>query len=75
MALLTTEELAKELHFTATFVRRLAHRGQIPSMKFGSEYRFDLAQVRESAIYRDTITADARQAARKVWGRSIRRTA
>lgn len=75
MPLLDAKTLAAELGFSPKQIRRLAHRGLIPSMKFASEYRFDLEQVKAAAIHVDTLYASARTAAAKAWGRPIRRRA
>ena len=73
MALLSAKALASELGFTVKQIRRLAHAGKIPCEKYGSEYRFDVAQVRAAATYVNPIKADAHQAARRAWMRPIRR--
>lgn len=73
MALLSSKELAAELHFTPKQIARLALRGEIPSMKFGSEYRFDLDEVKQARRYhnpvRQKIQEDAKSAATKAFWR------
>jgi len=73
MALLTSRELAAELHFTVAQICKWAKLGKIPAMKFASEWRFDLQAVRQAAVYTDPIAQDARQAARRAWMRPKRR--
>jgi hypothetical protein len=75
MALLDAKTLAAELGFSPKQIRRLAHRGLIPSMKFASEYRFDLEAVKAAAVHVNALAASARTAAAKAWGRPLRRQA
>ena len=74
MPLIDAKTLASELGFTAKQVRRLAHAGKIPSMRFASEYRFDLEQVKAAAAYRNEIQRSAHEAARRAWLPPKRRT-
>ena len=73
MPSLDAKQLAAELGFTPKQIRRLARAGKIPSMKFASEYRFDLEQVKAAAAYVDPIKASAHAAARRVWLKPRRR--
>lgn len=67
MPLIDAKTLAVELGFTPKQVRRLAKAGKIPSLKFASEWRFDLDQVKRAGTYVDPIRADAQAAARRAW--------
>lgn len=72
MALVDAKELAQELGFTPKQIRRLAKAGQIPAMKFASEWRFDLEAVKAAGRYVDAVKASAHQAARRIWLRPRR---
>lgn len=72
MALVDAKVVALELGFTPKQIRILAKTGQIPAMKFASEWRFDLEEVKAAKRYVDPIKASAHQAARRVWMRPRR---
>ena len=72
MPLIDAKTLAKELGFTPTQIRKLALRGKIPAYKFGSEYRFNLQAVLDSARYKNLIAESAHRAARQVGMRPTR---
>jgi excisionase family DNA binding protein len=46
-AKLMAEEVAKLLKVHPSMVYRMAKRGELPSFKIGSAWRFDRAQIRE----------------------------
>jgi excisionase family DNA binding protein len=71
--LIDAKTLAAELQLTPKFVRRLAQRGKIPAERYGSEWRFDVEQVRKASQYVDPIAASAHKAARQIWLKPKRR--
>lgn len=73
MPLIDAKTLAGELGFTAKQIRKLALAGKIPAERYGSEWRFDLEQVRRARQYVDPISESAHQAARKLWFKPKRR--
>lgn len=73
MPLIDAKTLAAELHLTPKFVRRLAQQGKIPAERYGSEWRFDVEQVRKASQYVDRVTASAHAAARRIWLKPKRR--
>lgn len=52
MPLLDTKQLAEELNFSESYIRTLAHRGDLPSIKVTDtgEYRFDLDEVKAALL-------------------------
>ena len=55
MALLSADQLGKELGVSGSHIRRLAASGKIPCERYGDCWRFDLEKVRAASIHVSTI--------------------
>lgn len=70
--LMSAKQLAAELGFTVSQIQKLARRGEIPCMRFASEYRFDLDEVKQARRYQrpdrvEIRTDAARSAVHAFW--------
>jgi excisionase family DNA binding protein len=75
--LLTTDEIAEELHVHLQTIYRLIKRGEIPYVKIGGSYRFDLESLKRWIEAGTIATREARYispSARGNWPRKARGT-